>query len=175
MQNQLFQICRKKARKTVRDHYFVFLILRKSVLIPILIFVFGGVLLHRVREMRGGSQDMEWIKAAAVVLKDQVGRIRSGEWIDEIQRQISAFFHVRWMGALIAVALRLSEKMMAGHKRECFLFDLSFLGWSCLSLFTLGLVRVLYFTPYYTASFAEYYMHLKGVRNQDDERRQYPR
>ena len=137
MQNQLFQICRKKARKTVRDHYFVFLILRKSVLIPILIFVFGGVMLHRVREMRGGSQNMEWIKAAAVVLKDLVGRIRSGEWIDEIQRQISGFFTCggwalslqlccAWMPVPYLLsenpdlnpveALRLSEKMMAGHK-----------------------------------------------------------
>ena len=46
---------------------------------------------------------------------------------------------------------------MKGHKWECFIFELSFIGWEILSMMTLGLVGVLYTNPYKTAAFTQYY------------------
>lgn len=58
-------------------------------------------------------------------------------------------------------AIRLSRKMMNGHKWQCFLFELSFIGWDILGLFTLGLSNILYTNPYKVASFSEYYAILR--------------
>ena len=49
--------------------------------------------------------------------------------------------------------------MMKGHKWECFVADLSFLGWSLLNLFTLGLSGIFYSNGYNAAFFVEYYVH----------------
>ena len=45
-------------------------------------------------------------------------------------------------------AIAVSREMMRGHKREAFLLDCSFLGWTLLSIVTLGLVNMLYTNPY---------------------------
>lgn len=45
-------------------------------------------------------------------------------------------------------AISLSRRMMKGHKWECFVADLSFLGWSLLNLFTLGLSGIFYSNGY---------------------------
>ncbi len=58
-------------------------------------------------------------------------------------------------------AITLSRKMMNGHKWECFLLDLSFIGWSILGAFTLGLSEILYSIPYQSAAFCEYYVKLR--------------
>ena len=60
-------------------------------------------------------------------------------------------------------AIRLSRKMMNGHKWECFVFELSFLGWSMLGAVTMGLSQVLYSNPYRVASFTEYYVALRKM------------
>lgn len=57
--------------------------------------------------------------------------------------------------------IRLSRRMMKGHKWECFVFELSFLLWDLLGMVTLGLAGVFYVNPYKTASFAEYYASLR--------------
>ena len=44
-----------------------------------------------------------------------------------------------------------------GHKWECFLFELSFLGWGMLGFLTLGLFNVLFTNPYKTAALTRYY------------------
>lgn len=54
-------------------------------------------------------------------------------------------------------AITLSRKMMKGHKWECFLFELSFLGWGMLGFLTLGLFNVLFTNPYKTAALTRYY------------------
>ena len=58
-------------------------------------------------------------------------------------------------------AISLSRKMMKGHKWQCFVMELSFIGWDILGLFTLGLFNVLYTNPYKMASFTEYYAALR--------------
>ncbi|HIV86730.1 MAG TPA: DUF975 family protein [Candidatus Pygmaiobacter gallistercoris] len=59
-------------------------------------------------------------------------------------------------------AITLSRRMMKGHKWQCFVFELSFLGWELLGLLTFGLVSVLYVNPYKTAVFTRYYAGLRA-------------
>lgn len=60
-------------------------------------------------------------------------------------------------------AITLSRKLMNGHKWECFVFDLSFIGWSVLGGLTLGLSDIFYTNPYKIAAFSEYYAQLRSI------------
>ena len=70
-------------------------------------------------------------------------------------------------------AITLSRRMMNGHKWECFVLDLTFVGWYILGTFTFGLITVLWAAPYSVATFAEYYTELRngakaaGIENAD--------
>ncbi|MBQ1513308.1 MAG: DUF975 family protein [Bifidobacterium sp.] len=63
-------------------------------------------------------------------------------------------------------AITLSRRMMKGHKWECFVAMLSFLGWDLLSFITFGLVGVLYTNGYKAAFWAEYYTYVRGFSKQ---------
>ena len=58
-------------------------------------------------------------------------------------------------------ALRASKQLMRGHKLECFILELSFLGWALLSLFTFGLLNI-WINPYQMLTYANYYNALSG-------------
>lgn len=60
-------------------------------------------------------------------------------------------------------AIRLSRRMMKGHKWECFVADCSFLGWYLLNLITFGLSGVFYSNGYNAAFFAEYYVYVRSM------------
>ncbi len=60
-------------------------------------------------------------------------------------------------------AITLSRKLMNGHKWECFVLELSFLGWDLLGALTLGLSNILFNTPYKMAVLGEYYAHLRHL------------
>lgn len=68
-------------------------------------------------------------------------------------------------------AIRLSKEMMKGHKWQCFCYNLSFIGWKILNIFTLGILNILYVTPYKIATMTEYYTEIrqqaknKGIEN----------
>ena len=53
-------------------------------------------------------------------------------------------------------AIRLSSRMMKGHKWEAFLLELTLIPWMLLSIATGGLVGILFYNPYREAVFAEY-------------------
>lgn len=55
-------------------------------------------------------------------------------------------------------AIKLSRKMMNGHKWEAFVFDLSFILWYLLSMVTFGLSDLFYGFPYRIAARAQYYI-----------------
>lgn len=59
-------------------------------------------------------------------------------------------------------AITLSRKMMKGHKWQCFVFELSFLGWEVLGALTMGIFNILYTNPYQVASFTRYYAELRA-------------
>lgn len=60
------------------------------------------------------------------------------------------------------MAFSLSKQMMDGQKWKSFLLDVSFIGWSLLSLCTLGVGAVFWGISYRTATRAELYMVLRG-------------
>lgn len=65
------------------------------------------------------------------------------------------------IGALQAI--NLSRRMMKGHKWECFVFNLSFMGWTILNYVTFGIVGILFTNPYQRAAFGEYYVELRRL------------
>lgn len=58
-------------------------------------------------------------------------------------------------------AIRLSKEMMKGNKRKCFVYDMSFIGWKLLGVVTLGLLNIVFTTPYYIATMAEFYSEIR--------------
>lgn len=60
-------------------------------------------------------------------------------------------------------AIRLSRRMMKGHKWECFVADCSFLGWYLLNLITFGLSGIFYSNGYNAAFFTEYYVYVRSM------------
>lgn len=64
-------------------------------------------------------------------------------------------------------AFKLSKQMMKGNKWKTFILDLSFIGWELLSIFTFGLLNILYVNPYKLATDVELYTSLKkeGIKN----------
>lgn len=60
-------------------------------------------------------------------------------------------------------ALTLSRRLMAGHKWECFCWELSFLGWDLLGTLTGGLTGLLFTAPYKAAFWGRYYSRLRRL------------
>lgn len=58
-------------------------------------------------------------------------------------------------------AFKLSKQMMKGNKWKTFILDISFIGWEILSIFTFGLLNILYINPYRVATVSELYEVLK--------------
>lgn len=57
-------------------------------------------------------------------------------------------------------ALKLSMRIMDGHKMELFVLQLSFIGWSLLSACTCGLLMLLYVGPYMRITNTGYFCEL---------------
>lgn len=60
-------------------------------------------------------------------------------------------------------AIKLSRDMMYGHKMECFIIELSFIGWNILGFLTLGISNLVFADAYKIAVFSEYYVNLRSV------------
>ena len=58
--------------------------------------------------------------------------------------------------------LRLSRRMMEGHKMQLFKLQLSFIGWILLNVLTLG-IGMLWLMPYMMTTLAAFY---QDVRNE---------
>ena len=58
-------------------------------------------------------------------------------------------------------ARRLSKLLMDGNKWDLFVLELSFLGWSLLSVFTMGLLNIFYLNPYMQATFVEFFSRIR--------------
>ena len=58
-------------------------------------------------------------------------------------------------------ALKLSMRIMNGHKGELFVFYLSFIGWGILTCLTAGLLGVFYVQPYLNSALAVYYLEVR--------------
>jgi len=58
-------------------------------------------------------------------------------------------------------AFRISKEMMHGNKMDAFILDLSFFGWSLLSVITCGIAGVFYVNPYIAATDAELFLAIR--------------
>lgn len=58
-------------------------------------------------------------------------------------------------------ALHLSKTLMKGNKIKAFVLDLSFTPWFILSFLSLDLLSYLYVTPYYEATYIEFFSNLR--------------
>ena len=60
-------------------------------------------------------------------------------------------------------AIKTSKKLMDGNKARLFCLDMSFIGWSILCVFTLG-IGFLWLNPYISAAKADFYREISGTR-----------
>lgn len=60
-------------------------------------------------------------------------------------------------------AVTLSRRLMKGHKWECFMLEMSFLGWDILGALTFGIVDIFYVNPYRLAVLGEYYVNIRKL------------
>ena len=60
-------------------------------------------------------------------------------------------------------SLKMSREMMNGHKWDYFVFELSFVGWIILGVFTLGILYV-WLIPYMNVASTLYYEKLKSLK-----------
>ncbi len=58
-------------------------------------------------------------------------------------------------------ALKLSMRIMKGHKWEFFVLELSFIGWAILGGLTMGILNIFYVDPYMNSSLATYYLEVR--------------
>lgn len=59
-------------------------------------------------------------------------------------------------------AITESRRIMKGHKLDLFVLYLSFIGWDLLSVLTLGILEIVYVTPYKYTAIAGFYDAIKG-------------
>ncbi len=64
-------------------------------------------------------------------------------------------------------AITLSRKMMKGHKWQCFIMQMSFIGWEFLNVFTFNILSLLYVRPYEQATECEFYAAVRGEAKQN--------
>ncbi len=60
-------------------------------------------------------------------------------------------------------ALNLSKRMMYNHKMECFLLDLSFIGYKLLGLVSLGISEIIFSNGYELITYSEYYANIRSL------------
>ena len=60
-------------------------------------------------------------------------------------------------------AIRLSQRMMKGHKWEAFCLELTLLPWKLLSFATGGLVGMFFYNPYRESVMAEYHANIRAL------------
>lgn len=65
-------------------------------------------------------------------------------------------------------AITLSRRMMNGHKWECFILELSFIGWNILDIITFGIVGTLFLKAYKEAALCEYYAHIRNLAKENN-------
>lgn len=65
-------------------------------------------------------------------------------------------------------AINLSRKMMNHHKWECFVLELSYIGWFILGILTLGLTEIFYSNIYKVATLTEYYTELRKLAKEQN-------
>lgn len=107
-----------------------------------------------------------WLNIAIIMLIKNVYNIL---WYLTIIGGFIKFYEYRMIPYILAEnpkiirkeAFRLSKQMMRGNKWKTFILDMSFWLWNLLSVFTFGILNILYVNPYKVATISELYCKLK--------------
>lgn len=108
-----------------------------------------------------------WLNVAVIML---LRNIYNGLWYLTIIGGIIKTYEYRMIPYILAEnpktkrkeAFKLSKQMMKGNKWRTFMLDLSFIGWNIVSVFTFGLLNILYVNPYKAFTLVELYMVLRN-------------
>jgi len=65
-------------------------------------------------------------------------------------------------------AIKASQVLMDGHKRELFWLEFSFIGWQILCVFTLG-IGIFFLNPYINAALAAFYRNISSPTTSQEE------
>ena len=110
----------------------------------------------------------KWLHAGVVLLAASVMNLLWGLTIVGMFVKYYSYFLVPYIVAenpniKAMEAVTLSRKLMKGHKWQCFILEMTFIGWDLLGIFTLGISNVLWTNPYKSAVMAEYYAELRRL------------
>lgn len=108
-----------------------------------------------------------WLNVAVIML---LRNIYNGLWYLTIIGGIIKTYEYRMIPYILAEnpktkrkeAFKLSKQMMKGNKWRTFILDLSFIGWNIVSVFTFGLLNILYVNPYKAFTLVELYVALRN-------------
>jgi len=78
-----------------------------------------------------------------------------------IAYSMTAFILAEYPNVTASDAIKLSMRMTKGYKGEIFVMYLSFIGWQLLSVLTLGILSIVYVSPYMYTTYGGYYEELK--------------
>lgn len=109
----------------------------------------------------------DWLNVAVIML---FKNIYNSLWYLTIIGGIIKTYEYRMIPYILAEnpmikrkeVFKLSKQMMKGNKWRTFVLDLSFVGWNILSVFTFGLLNILYVNPYKESTLVELYMVLRN-------------
>lgn len=109
-----------------------------------------------------------WTKAALIMFRATLYQLLwcftiVGGIIKEYSYRMVPFIAAENPDISPSEAITLSRKMMDGHKLECFVLDLTFVGWKVLSMLTFTVSGRLFSNPYKEATFSEYYVYLRQL------------
>ena len=126
----------------------------------------------RMGEMKEIFKKGSWINVAITML---LRNIYNFLWYFTIIGGVIKIYEYRMIPYILAEnpktnrkeAFKLSKQMMKGNKWKTFLLDVSFIVWNILSVFTLGLLNILYVNPYKATTNAELYVELRNIAKKE--------
>lgn len=126
----------------------------------------------RMGEMKEIFKKGSWINVAITML---LRNIYNFLWYFTIIGGVIKMYEYRMIPYILAEnpktnrkeAFKLSKQMMKGNKWKTFLLDVSFIVWNILSVFTLGLLNILYVNPYKATTNAELYVELRNIAKKE--------
>ena len=82
--------------------------------------------------------------------------------IKSISYSMAQYILAENKGMSASDAINESKRIMNGHKMDCFILSLSFLGWILLGILTLGILYI-WLIPYMNTTMANFYKSIKPV------------
>lgn len=160
---------------------FIIVIIVALLLMELFYFLFVDTYTVIARRVFMEGVTYEKIQAQKFLFLIRVKRWLKASWVIFVKNLYHALWSLTILGGLIKEysymmvpfivaenpdvtakeAIGLSRRMMKGHKWECFVLKLSFIGWDLLGFVTLGIGHILFKNPYYLATMTQYYIRMR--------------